>query len=326
VILVTGGAGFIGSVLLAALDARGLPDLVCCDRLGSGDKWKNIAKRRLADVILPERMFHWLDGHAGQVEMVFHLGAISSTDERDADLIVQENIRTTLDLAAWCSRHGARLIYASSAATYGDGEAGFDDATERLGELRPRNAYGWSKLMVDRRLVELAARGAPMPEQWAGLKFFNVYGPNEWHKGGQQSVVPQFLKQIQETGVCRLFRSYREGIADGSQQRDFVWVDDVVAVMTWLYDHPGTSGIFNIGSGRARSFLDLARAVFAAVGTEPAIEFVEMPERLRAHYQYFTEAKLDRLRAAGCPYQPTPLEEGVRRYVQDSLLQADPYR
>jgi ADP-L-glycero-D-manno-heptose 6-epimerase len=326
VILVTGGAGFIGSVLLAALDARGLPDLVCCDRLGSGDKWKNIAKRRLADVISPERMFAWLDGHAGQVDTVFHLGAISSTDERDADLIVQENIRTTLDLVAWCSRHGARLIYASSAATYGDGEAGFDDAVGHLSELRPRNAYGWSKQMVDRRLVELAARGAPLPAQWAGLKFFNVYGPNEWHKGGQQSVVPQFLKQIRETGTCRLFKSYREGIADGAQQRDFVWVDDVVAVMTWLYDHPDTSGIFNVGSGRARSFLDLARAVFAAVGKEPAIEFVEMPERLRAHYQYFTEAKLDRLRAAGCPYQPTPLEEGVRRYVQDSLLQADPYR
>ncbi|WP_027133405.1 ADP-glyceromanno-heptose 6-epimerase [Geminicoccus roseus] len=325
-ILVTGGAGFIGSVLLAALDERGLPDLVCCDRLGSGDKWNNIAKRRLADVIRPERMFKWLDAHVGQVDTVFHLGAISSTDERDADLIVQENIRTTLDLVAWCTRHGTRLIYASSAATYGDGEAGFDDATGRLADLRPRNAYGWSKQMVDRRMVDLAARAAPLPPQWAGLKFFNVYGPNEWHKGGQQSVVPQFLSQIRETGVCRLFRSHRDGIADGAQQRDFVWVDDVVAVMTWLYDHPETSGIFNVGSGRARTFLDLAKAVFAAIGLEPAIEFVEMPERLRAHYQYFTEAKLDRLRAAGCPFQPTPLEEGVRRYVQNSLLQTDPYR
>jgi ADP-L-glycero-D-manno-heptose 6-epimerase len=325
-ILVTGGAGFIGSVLLAALDARGMPDLVCCDRLGSGDKWHNIAKRRLADVIRPDGLFAWLDRHAGAVEAVFHLGAISSTDERDADLIVQENIRTTLDLVDWCTRHRTRLVYASSAATYGDGEAGFDDDPARFSELRPRNAYGWSKLMVDRRIVELAGRGQKLPPQWAGLKFFNVYGPNEWHKGGQQSVVPQFLKQIQETGVCRLFRSHREGVADGDQRRDFVWVDDVVQVMLWLYDHPDRSGIFNVGSGRARSFLELAHAVFRAVGKEPAIEFVDMPEGLRQHYQYFTEARLDRLRAAGCPLQPTPLEEGVRRYVQDSLLRADPYR
>ncbi|WP_159717341.1 ADP-glyceromanno-heptose 6-epimerase [Geminicoccus flavidas] len=325
-ILVTGGAGFIGSVLLAALDARGLPDLVCCDRLGSGDKWQNIAKRRLADVIRPDRLFGWLDRHAGEVEAVFHLGALSSTDERDADLIVQENIRTTLDLVDWCASHRTRLVYASSAATYGDGEAGFDDDPLRFSELRPRNAYGWSKLMVDRRIVDLAGRGQKLPPQWAGLKFFNVYGPNEWHKGGQQSVVPQFLKQIQETGVCRLFRSHRQGVADGDQRRDFVWVDDVVQVMMWLYDHPDRSGIFNVGSGRARSFLELAYAVFQAVGREPAIEFVDMPERLRQHYQYFTEARLDRLRAAGCPLQPTPLEEGVRRYVQDSLLRADPYR
>ena len=311
---------------MAALDDRGLLDLVCCDRLGSGDKWQNIAKRRLADVIMPDEMFGWLDRHAGKVDTVFHLGAISSTDERDADLIVRENVRTTLDLVDWCARHGTRLIYASSAATYGNGEAGFDDAIGRLGLLRPRNAYGWSKHVVDRRLVELAGRRARLPPQWAGLKFFNVYGPNEWHKGSQQSVVPQFLKQIRETGVCRLFKSHRDGIGDGEQQRDFVWVDDVVAVMTWLYDHPDQSGIFNVGSGRARSFVDLAKAVFMAVGERPAIEFVDMPERLRAHYQYFTEAKLDRLRAAGCSLQPTPLEEGVRRYVQDSLLAADPYR
>ncbi|WP_349262489.1 ADP-glyceromanno-heptose 6-epimerase [Geminicoccus sp.] len=325
-ILVTGGAGFIGSVLLAALDDRGLLDLVCCDRLGSGDKWQNIVKRRLADVIVPEDMFAWLDRHAGKVDTVFHLGAISSTDERDADLIVRENVRTTLDLVDWCTRHKARLIYASSAATYGNGEAGFDDAIGRLGLLRPRNAYGWSKHVVDRRIVELAGRRTPMPRQWAGLKFFNVYGPNEWHKGGQQSVVPQLLAQIQATGSCRLFKSHREGIADGQQQRDFIWVDDVVAVMIWLYDNPEMSGLFNVGSGRARSFLDLAHAVFAALGAPPKVEFIDMPERLRGHYQYFTEAKLDRLRAAGCPFQPTPLEEGVRRYVQDSLLQADPYR
>ena len=325
-ILVTGGAGFIGSVLLAALDERGERDLVCCDHLGSGDKWQNIAKRRLAEIIPPEALGAWLERHLASIEAVFHLGAISSTDERDADLIVERNIRATLDLAEWCTRHGTRLIYASSAATYGDGEAGFDDAPELFGKLRPRNAYGWSKLVVDRRVADLAARRSPLPPQWAGLRFFNVYGPNEWHKGGQQSVVPQFVRQIQQSGTCKLFESHRDGVGHGEQARDFVWVDDVVAVMLWLLDHPGISGVFNVGSGKARSFADLARAVFAALGEPERIEFVPMPERLRSHYQYFTQATLDRLRAAGCPLRPTSLEEGVRRYVQDSLLHADPYR
>ena len=325
-ILVTGGAGFIGSVLLAALDERGEADLVCCDHLGNGDKWQNIAKRRLADIIPPENLASWLEGRGGEVETVFHLGAASSTDEHDADLIVRQNVRATLDLLDWCARHHARLIYASSAATYGDGEAGFDDAPELFAKLRPRNPYGWSKLVVDRRISELVDRKAALPPQWAGLRFFNVYGPNEWHKGGQQSVVPQFLKQIEASGACRLFESHREGVAHGQQARDFVWVDDVVAVMLWLFDHPEVSGVFNVGSGRARSFVDMARAVFTALDQPVDIQFMPMPERLRQHYQYFTQATLNRLRAAGCSFQPTPLEEGVRRYVQDSLLQADPYR
>ncbi|MFO1067419.1 MAG: ADP-glyceromanno-heptose 6-epimerase [Geminicoccaceae bacterium] len=327
-IVVTGGAGFIGSCLVEALERHGLGELVVCDRLGRDDKWRNIAKRALADIVPPEQLLDWLDRHAGSVELIYHLGAVSSTVETDADLIVDSNFRLTMALWAWCARHGTRLVYASSAATYGDGSAGFDDASDplSLARLRPLNAYGWSKHLTDRRIVALDASGAPRPPQWAGLKFFNVYGPNEYHKGGQRSVVPQLWSQVRETGRARLFRSYRPDYPDGGQLRDFVWVDDAVAVMLWLGGHPEVSGLFNVGSGRARSFADLARAVFQAMGRAEAIEFVDMPEALRDRYQYYTCASLDRLRAAGCPLQTTSLEEGVRRYVQDHLEAHDPYR
>jgi ADP-L-glycero-D-manno-heptose 6-epimerase len=325
-ILVTGGAGFIGSCLLAGLEQAGYGELVVCDRLGREDKWRNIAKRALADIVPPEDLLDWLEGAGRSTEIIFHLGAVSSTVEMDADLIVRSNFRLTMRLWEWCAAKRVRLIYASSAATYGDGSAGFDDDPTRLGELRPLNPYGWSKHLTDRRILTLAEGDNPMPPQWAGLKFFNVYGPNEYHKGGQRSMVPQIHRQILETGRATLFRSHRRDYPDGGQQRDFVWVDDVVAVMLWLLEEPDACGLFNLGSGQARSFADLARAVFAAMGREPAIDYVDMPEPLRERYQYYTCATLDRLRAAGCPYQPTPLEVGVRRYVQDHLEQADLYR
>jgi ADP-L-glycero-D-manno-heptose 6-epimerase len=327
-ILVTGGAGFIGSCLLAALEARGVPELVVCDRLGRDEKWRNIAKRGLADIVPPEALAAWLGAHGDMLDVIFHLGAVSSTVEADADLIVESNFRLTMRLWDWCAAHGTRLVYASSAATYGDGSAGFGDAGDpaSLARLRPLNAYGWSKHLTDRRIAALVAAGAPRPPQWAGLKLFNVYGPNEYHKGGQQSLVPQLHRQIRAEGRVRLFRSYRADYPNGGQLRDFVWVDDVVGVMLWLLDRPEVCGLYNVGSGRARSFADLALAVFAAMGREPAIDYVDMPEPLRARYQYFTEARLERLRAAGCPLQPTPLEEGVRRYVRDHLDGPDPYR
>jgi ADP-L-glycero-D-manno-heptose 6-epimerase len=326
-ILVTGGAGFIGSCLLAALEARG-HELVVCDRLGHDDKWRNIAKRALADIVAPAELLCWLDGRGAEIEAVFHLGAVSSTVETDADLIVDSNFRLTMRLWDWCAERRVPLIYASSAAVYGDGAEGFSDGEDAptLARLRPLNAYGWSKLLTDRRIAALAAAGAPRPPQWVGLRFFNVYGPNEQHKGGQRSLVPQLYAQIRAEGIARLFRSYRPGVPDGGQLRDFVWIDDVVAVMVWLLDHPEVSGILNVGSGRARSFADLAKAVFAAMGRPERLDFVDMPETLRAKYQYYTQADLDRLRAAGCPLQPTPLEEGVRRYVQEHLDAADPYR
>ncbi len=324
--VVTGGAGFLGSNLLAALEGRG--ELVVCDRLGSDERWRNLAQRELADVVRPEDLFTFLDGASRKIEAIFHLGAISTTTERDVDAIVANNVRLTLDLVEWCAVRGVRLIYASSAATYGDGAAGFNDdgSPEALARLRPLNAYGWSKHLVDRRIARLRAASAPLPPQCVGLKFFNVYGPNEYHKGRQRSVVHQVFGQVRDGGgAARLFRSHRKDVPDGGQMRDFVWVGDCTAAILWLLDHPRLSGLFNLGTGKARSFLDLAHAVFAALGQAPRIEWVDTPPEIRDRYQYFTEARMERLRAAGFTAAPTPLEEGVQRYVQNFLRQADPY-
>lgn len=328
-IIVTGGAGFIGSNLVAALEAkhRGAEDIVVVDRLGTDEKWRNIAKRNLAAIVEPEDIFEFLMAHASEIEIIFHMGAISSTTETDADLIVRENVTLPLALWRWCMDHDVRLIYASSAATYGDGANGFDDdfSPEAQAKLQPLNAYGWSKHLFDRRAVAMAARGE-MPPQWVGLKFFNVYGPNEYHKGSMQSVVAHNTPKIAAGEPARLFKSYRPDYPHGGQMRDFVFVDDCVNVMMWLAETPEVNGIYNIGSGKARSFKDLAEAIFAALDLEPKIEWIEMPETLREKYQYFTEASMDRLRKAGWPGQSTPLEEGVRRYVQENLTAEDPYR
>ncbi|MEM7442096.1 MAG: ADP-glyceromanno-heptose 6-epimerase [Pseudomonadota bacterium] len=327
-ILVTGGAGFIGSNLVAALEARGLTDIVVCDRLGREDKWRNIAKRELADLIHPKSLLDWLAKNGDVVEIIFHLGAVSATTERNADLIVRRNIRLPIDLWDHCAKTGTRFIYASSGATYGDGSAGFsDDATiDALARLLPLNAYGWSKHMFDRRVARLLTEGKETPPQWAGLKFFNVYGPNEYNKGDMRSVVNKLTPLIRAGEPARLFRSYHPDYEDGGQKRDFIWVDDCVDVMLWLYDNPSVDGLFNVGTGEARSWRDLAEAVFAALGKSPEIDFIDMPDGLREKYQNFTEAEMVKLRAAGYDRPFTSLEDGVRRYVQDYLTQPDPYR
>jgi ADP-L-glycero-D-manno-heptose 6-epimerase len=328
VIVVTGGAGFIGSNLVAALEERGHHEIAVCDRLESGDKWRNLGKRELAALVPPDGLFRFLDAHAGEVEVIFHLGAISSTTERDADLVVSTNFTLSRAIWNWCTTHEKRLFYASSAATYGGGEAGFadDGSVEALARLKPLNAYGWSKHLFDRRVARLAAGNAPCPPQWAGAKFFNVYGPNEYHKGTMKSVVAQLYPRAANGDPARLFRSHRPDYADGGQMRDFVHVNDVVDMLLFLYDHPRTSGIFNMGSGKARSFADLASAVYRALGREPRLEFVDTPEEIRAKYQYFTEAQLDRLRAAGYRKPTTRLEDGVADYVTCYLAADDPYR
>ncbi len=327
-IVVTGGAGFIGSNLVAALNDRGIHDVVVVDRLGQGDKWRNLAKRELAALIAPGELFTYLDARAPEIEAVFHLGAISATTERDTDLIAENNFALSLKLWEWCAWRGTRLIYASSAATYGDGADGFvdDGDVAALARLRPLNAYGWSKHLFDRRIARLVATGAPTPPQWAGLKFFNAYGPNEYHKAGQRSVVAHLWPKIRAGEPAVLFRSHRADIADGDQKRDFVWVGDCVGVMLWLYDTPTVSGLFNVGSGKARSFKDLATAVFAACGKNARIDYVDTPVEIRDKYQYFTEARLERLRAAGYTAPATSLEDGVKCYVRDFLMADDSYR
>ncbi len=325
-ILVTGGAGFIGSNLVAALDARGL-EVAVCDRLGTEEKWRNLAKRELAALVEPAALDDFLAAHVGAIDAVFHMGAVSSTTERDADLVLRTNFTLSQRLWDWCAEHGARLVYASSAAVYGDGRQGFDDdaSPEALGRLRPLNAYGWSKLVFDRRAARLASAGAPRPSQWAGLRFFNVYGPNEYHKGEMRSVARQVHERAAAGEEAVLFRSHHPDYQDGGQKRDFVWVGDAIGVMMWLYDRPEVSGLFNLGSGKARSFADLAAAVFRARGGRPRIRYIDTPAELRPRYQYFTEARMERLRAAGYTRPFTELEAGIERYVRDFLAAPDPY-
>ncbi|MCW5774176.1 MAG: ADP-glyceromanno-heptose 6-epimerase [Rhodospirillaceae bacterium] len=329
-IVVTGGAGFIGSNLIAGLEARGAGDIVVCDWLGTDDKWRNLAKRELRAIVPPEELLDFLDGPAARdgVEAIFHLGAISATTETDADLIARTNIALPQALWQRAAERGWRFIYASSAATYGNGEAGFDDdnALPALARLRPMNPYGWSKHAFDRFAARAAAGNAARPRQWVGLKFFNVYGPNEYHKGSMRSVVHQIHPRIAAGETAKLFKSYRKDYPDGGQMRDFIWVGDCVDVMLWLYDHPAVNGIYNCGTGQARSFADLALAVFAAAGKPSKIAYIDMPAEIRDRYQYFTEAKMERLAAVGYNKPFTALEEGVGRYVQDFLAADDPYR
>lgn len=326
-ILVTGGGGFIGSNLAAALEARGHRDIAVCDWFGNGDKWRNLAKRAPAEIVAPERIAEFLDERGGDIDIVFHLGAISTTTETDVDLIVENNVRLSSMLWDWCAGHETRLIYASSAATYGNGSNGFDDdgALDALAALRPMNPYGWSKHVVDRRFAALVDQGAPAPPQWAGLKFFNVYGPNEYHKTGQHSVVLKNFREIRRDGRAVLFRSHRNDYTDGGQLRDFIWVGDCIDVMLWLYDNEGVNGLFNVGTGQARSFADLAGAVCTSMGVDESIAYVDTPEPIRDSYQYYTQAEMGRLRAAGYAAPFTTLEDGVGQYVTQFLATSDPY-
>jgi ADP-L-glycero-D-manno-heptose 6-epimerase len=261
------------------------------------------------------------------VDIVVHMGAISSTTAVDADYVIEVNFRLSWFLWQWCAHHGKRFLYASSAATYGSGEQGFDDdsSVQALGILRPLNLYGWSKHAFDRRVARAILRGEARPLQWAGLKFFNVYGPNEYHKGAMQSVIAHNYRAAASGEAVRLFKSYDPSYADGGQKRDFVFVGDCVEVILWLLDNPGVNGIYNVGTGTARSFADLARALFAAVGRAAQITYVDMPEQLRDRYQYFTQARTDRLRAAGFTRPFRTIEQGVRVYVERHLSQADAY-
>lgn len=335
-IVVTGGAGFIGSNLVAALESRG-ERIAVCDWLtrdggSSGgdckDKWRNIAKRDMEDIVKPEALFDYLEERKDKIDAIFHLGAISTTTETDVDLILDNNARLSQRLWRWCRDAHIHLIYASSGATYGDGADGFtdDESLEGLAKLRPLNPYGWSKHFFDRWVAHnRPPAGSPAAFPCVGLKFFNVYGPNEYHKGGQRSVVDQIYPYAARNEAFSLFKSHRPDVPDGGQLRDFIWVGDIVKVMLWFLDHPKIGGLFNVGTGKARNFADLAVAVYQAAGKAPQIRYRDMPEELRDKYQYFTEADMGKLRAAGYTSPFTSLEDGVRLYVQDYLMQKDRY-
>jgi ADP-L-glycero-D-manno-heptose 6-epimerase len=325
-LLVTGGAGFIGSNVVAALNDAGRTDVVVCDLLGHDGKWRNLAKRQLADIVPPADLANWLTGR--QLDAVIHLGAISETTATDGDLVIETNFRCSMRLLDWCTANAVPLIYASSAATYGDGTQGFHDdpSLPALKQLRPMNLYGWSKHLFDMAVAERAARREKLPPQWAGLKFFNVFGPNEYHKGSMMSVLARRFDEIKAGRPVQLFKSHRDGIADGDQRRDFIYVDDAVRVMMWLLATPSVSGLFNIGTGAARSFKDMMLAAYGALGTRPNIHYIDMPEQIRCSYQYFTQSEVDRLREAGYNGGFTALEDAVGIYVKGFLDRADRFR
>jgi len=326
-IVITGGAGFIGSNLVNGLEKQTQEPLVICDTLGTDQKWRNIAKRQIDELVAPDQLLEFIKLHGRDINIIYHMGAISSTTESDADLVYRTNCKLSKDLLHASVENDIRFIYASSAATYGDGTKGFEDDTsaEFLGQLQPLNVYGWSKQWFDRYVMNRKIAQAPLPPQYVGLKFFNVYGPNEYHKGSQQSVVPKIFREVQGGGPIRLFKSGNPNYKDGQQTRDFVWVGDCVNVMLWLKDAPKVNGIYNVGTGQARTFYDLAMAVNKALNQSSEVEFFDMPEVLNDTYQYYTQANLNRLRQAGYTAEFTSLEQGVGTYVQDYLAASDSY-
>lgn len=316
-IVVTGGAGFIGSALVWGLNRRGREDVVIVDRLGLGEKWRNLSGLRFEEFLDKQAFLADLESGAweGRIEAVLHMGACSSTTERDADYLMENNYRYSVRLARWCVANGVRLVYASSAATYGDGSAGYADEEDRLGGLRPLNAYGLSKHLFDLHAVR---------EGWlrscVGLKFFNVFGPNEAHKGAMRSLVAKAFPEVRRSGRLRLFQSHRSEVGDGEQRRDFVYVKDVVEVTLFFLAHSGLAGLYNVGTGRSRTWNELALALFAAADRSPGIDYVPMPKSLRGSYQYLTQADIGKLRAAGCREEFTGLEEAVQDYVRQYLM------
>jgi len=313
-VLLTGGAGFIGSQLIAELNARGCEQIMVADFLGTDEKWRNLVPLRFNDYLEADDLLPRLrSGKLGDFDLVLHMGACSSTTETNGPYLIRNNYEFTRDLAEWSLGAGARFVYASSAATYGDGFAGMDDRSdlEYLNKLRPLNLYGYSK-----HLFDLHASRQRLLSKSIGLKFFNVFGPNEQHKGDMRSLVHKAYEQVRDTGAIKLFRSCHADFADGEQKRDFVFVGDAVAMTLHLAFDTEASGLFNIGSGRAETWLDLANAVFAAMNVEPNIQFVDMPESIRAKYQYFTRADISRLRQTGYDADVTPLADGVKTTIE----------
>jgi ADP-L-glycero-D-manno-heptose 6-epimerase len=317
-IVVTGGAGFIGSALIAALNKRGIDEILVVDRLGSDQRWKNLVNLRFADYLDKDEFLEMVAGDVinFSTDTVFHLGACSSTTETDVTFLMENNFEYTKQLAQWTTEEGIRFIYASSAATYGGGENGFVDDESKLETLKPLNPYGYSK-----QLFDLWAKRNGLLDKIVGLKYFNVLGPNEYHKADMRSFVLKAFEQINTTGKVRLFKSHKPDYKDGEQKRDFLYVKDAVDMTLFFYDNPDTFGIYNLGAGVSRSWNDLAKAVFAAMGKKQNIEYIDMPDSVRNQYQYFTEADITKLRNIGYEKEITSLEESVSDYVTQYLEQ-----
>jgi ADP-L-glycero-D-manno-heptose 6-epimerase len=320
-VIVTGGAGFIGSVFVWKLNREGIDDILIVDDLKDSKKWKNLAGLRFSDYLHKTVFFQNVSANTITYvpEAIVHMGACSSTTERNADYLMENNYRLTRILAEWAISRRIRFLYASSAATYGNGAGGFSEEIE-LSLLRPQTMYGYSK-----HLFDLYAERSGLLNKIVGLKFFNVFGPNEYHKGDMASLVYKAFHQISETGRVKLFKSHLEDIADGEQKRDFVYVKDCVNAMWWLLTHNGVTGLFNLGSGKAHSWNDLVRALFTVIGHQPQIEYFAMPKALQESYQYFTHASMERLKKAGCPLHFRSLEDAVRDYVVNHLQAENPH-
>ncbi|MDI1308277.1 MAG: ADP-glyceromanno-heptose 6-epimerase [Methylotenera sp.] len=333
-IVITGGAGMIGSIIAWHLNTKlQRDDMVIVDRITHENQWQNLVKRQYVQYLDKDQLMSWLNGDAEHkprtdIEAIIHMGAISATTERDFNKLVEANIHYSQNLWTWCANNNAAFFYASSAATYGDGEHGYDDVS--IENLRPLNGYGYSKHFFDQWALQQVSKNLATPSAWAGFKFFNVYGPNEYHKERMASVAFHSFNQFKETGTVKLFKSHKEGYSDGMQLRDFVYVKDAAAAVVHflsaaLSGHACTNGIYNIGTGKARAFKDLASSVMTSMNKSPNITYIDMPEDLQGKYQYFTEATATKLRAAGYTQPFCSLEEGVQDYVQNYLMHDDAY-
>ena len=315
-VVVTGGAGFIGSAIIQALNARGSTDLIVVDEIDHPEKKKNLTSLKYSELQQKDAFLNSvLNRSVPKVEAIIHMGACSSTTETDEAFLIRNNYNYTRHLAEYALERGIRFIYASSAATYGNGENGYSDDESKLETLEPLNLYGESKQRFDRWAKEQGVL-----DRMVGLKYFNVFGPNEYHKEDMQSMVRKGFMQAQDTGKIQLFKSYQTEYADGGQERDFLYVKDAVEMTLFFLDHPDLNGIFNVGAGVARNWIDLATAVFKAMGKEPQIEFIDMPDSIRAQYQYHTCAGIEKIRSAGYTRSITSLEDAITDYIQNYLL------
>ena len=321
-ILVTGAAGFIGSNIVSSLNNKGFHNIIICDWLDHISKRNNLNKLIYDNIISPENIFKYLNKN-DNIELVIHMGANSSTTETNFRLIYNFNTRFSRNLWKWCTQNKVRFIYASSAATYGDGSKGFDDSENKT--YQPLNVYGLSKYLFDRYAIKQAKKYL-CPPQWVGLKFFNVYGPNEYHKGSMQSVIKHSLDQYNKTGIVKLFKSYNDKFKNGQQTRDFIYVDDCVSLINWFLENKNISGIFNCGTGIERSFEDLVTSMFKAINVPPKIKYIEMPENIKHQYQYYTRANMKKVIDKGYKIKALTLEEGVYDYVTNYLLSNDKYK